>query len=236
LARFSKTTAFLRSDYKAMIRAIPSNTATRQLTQCSHALILTFVGACLVVHIAQPSFNPVDVAVSYYMNGQLGWVLRAGLVALGSGSLLLVAAMYRTFHGRAPRRWLLLLGAWGIGCVLGGVFPPDAYGSWGRPPSLSGTLHAIAAMVAFVAFPVSAVGLSRLYASVVDTRLPHPRQVAALCAAVTLLFFACLAPVFQHRAPYALGLVERVALALHVCWLLLAGRDLRNLAGLGRRV
>lgn len=205
------------------------------MTRWSSVLILTFVMASSVVHIAQPSFNPVDVALSYYINGHLGWALAAGLVALGVGSLLLVAATYGTFGGRVPRRWLVLLGLWGVGCVLGGLFPPDVFGEWNRPPSLSGAVHGIAAITAFLAFPVAAVCLSRLYVSPAGSPLSLPGQVAALCAAMTVFLFVCLTPAFQNRPPYALGFVERIALGCNVCWLLLANRAVRNTAAAQER-
>ena len=44
-----------------------------------------FVTSVAVMHVVQPELPPVDVAVSYYLNGRWGWLLAAGLVALGIG-------------------------------------------------------------------------------------------------------------------------------------------------------
>ncbi len=206
----------------------PSKQALHSLTYWSSALILSFAVTSAGVHFAQPSVDPIDVALSYYMNGRLGWLLAAGLVALGAGSLLLVAATYGKFGSGSPRQWLVLLATWGLGCVLCGLFPPDAFGEWNRPLSLSGEVHGIAAMVAFVAFPIAAVCLSKLYESRTGGQHSLPGRVATLCAALTVLFFVCLAPVFRNRPPYALGLVERAALGSYVVWLLVANRAKRN--------
>jgi hypothetical protein len=192
------------------------------LTYCSSFLTLVFAVTSTAVHFAQPGFNPVDVALSFYLNGYMGWILATGLVALGTGSLFFVAAMYTTLGGEAPRTWVGVLSAWGLACVFGGLFPPDPYGHWDRPPSLSGAIHGIAAIVAFLSFPIAAVYLSKFCGSATASR------AATLCAGLTVLFFVCLAPVFLNRPPYALGLVERAALGAYILWLLIANRALRN--------
>ena len=85
-------------------------------------------------------------------------------------------------------------------------------------------IHGVVAMVALLAFSPAAWLLSRRLG-----RLPHQRldtrvleSLAILCALCLLVFFVCLMPVFENRAPYALGFVERVLLALDVAWLVTA--------------
>ncbi|MDX2153692.1 MAG: DUF998 domain-containing protein [Bryobacteraceae bacterium] len=195
-------------------------------TRCSFVLILLFVAASVAVHPAQPSFDPIDVALSYYMNGALGWLLGVGLISLGAGSLLLGVALRADRREGVSIAGLMLLGVWAVGCVIGGLFPPDPYGQWSRPPSTSGLVHGVAAMAAFVCFPGAAIALSRK----LSVRL---QWVAGVCALMTVLLFLCLAPVFQHRPPYAFGLVERVALGCDVGWLLMA--NITGLLGRGRR-
>ena len=169
-------------------------------------LILAFVVACGVLHVADRSLSPVDHAVSFYMNGPAGWVLSLGLFELGLGSLGIA-------RGSASRVGTVLLASWSAGCIVAGVFPPDPMGHWERPPSFSGMMHGIAAMVAFTSFPVAALVLS-------SSRLL--KVLATSSAAATVLFFVCLAPAFWNRPPYLLGAVERLVLALYVAWLLLA--------------
>ena len=189
-----------------------------------------FVVTLVAMHVVQPELSPVDVAVSYYMNGRWGWVLGAGLIALGLGSISLAAAIRRAAPAAAGAGfWLLAI--WGTGAVLGGIFPPDPYGHWDRPPSFSGMAHGMSAMVAFVAFPPAAWLLSRRLSS---NSPPGTRTwialttLAAACAVSLIAFFACLAPVFQNRAPYALGLVERVLIAAYVAWLVTAAVSVRQ--------
>src|SRR5262245_52131379 len=37
--------------------------------------VVFFVICCVFMHFIQPDLSPVHAAVSYYMNGRLGWVL-----------------------------------------------------------------------------------------------------------------------------------------------------------------
>jgi hypothetical protein len=113
---------------------------------------------------------------------------------------------------------LWLLSAWGIGAIVGGIFPPDPPGHWDEPSSLSGMIHGIAAMIAFVAFPPGAWLLSRSFVT---------RALAIGCALTLVVFFVCLAPVFSNRPPYALGLIERLLLLLYVAWLAAFGIAVR---------
>jgi hypothetical protein len=188
----------------------------------SCALIGLFVLASVAVHIAQPRFDPFDVALSFYMNGAWGWFLRLGLIGLGAGSALLGVAIHTAAAGQTSRPSLILLRLWAAGCVVGGIFPPDSFGQWSRPPSPSGVAHSMAAMVAFGSFPFAALSLSR-YRTLSGSRYGAAlRGVAVVCAAMTLLLLLCLAPAYRHHPPYALGFVERIVLIGYVSWLLLA--------------
>jgi hypothetical membrane protein len=110
----------------------------------------------------------------------------------------------------------MFLSLWSLSAITGGIFPPDPYGQWDQPPSTSAIIHSFAAMIAFVTFPIAAVLLSKQDAAL--------RALAWLSALSIVVFFATLMPVFQNRPPYGLGLAERVALGLFVCWLVTFAR------------
>lgn len=179
--------------------------------------IAIFVCCCLFMHFVQPELSPVDDAVSYYMNGSFGWVLGFGLICLGVGSLIIAYGLGVTEN----RMGFLLLVIWGVGVIVGGVFPPDPRGQWSKPPSVSGMIHGGAAMVAFLVFPFAAWLLSK--------RLGRFAKAFALMSGACLIaFIACLAPVFTHHAPHMLGLMERILLLVYVSWLLTACFKVRN--------
>jgi hypothetical protein len=197
-----------------------STSATSPWVYLSFAGPALFVLATLLMHAVQ-DLSPINDALSYYMNGELGWVFGLGLVALGAGSIALLAAITRSLDASRTKtgRWALAL--WGVGAAIGGIFPPDPMGHWHEPPSMSGLIHGSVAMAAFLALPVAALKLSGILASfsgsAVMKRVLTGTAVASL---VTLLiFFACLAPVFSNRPPFLLGLVERILLAFYVAWL-----------------
>ena len=193
-------------------------------------LVLSFGVCSAVMHVVQPDLNPIDEAMSYYMNGRLGWMFGLGLVAFGTGSLCIAYALHVLLA--STKQWFgsVLFALWGSGAVIGGLFPPDPRGHWDEPPSLSGMVHGSAAMVAFIAFPVAAVLLSRRITSSPvafgRTRLLSP--VAWLGAASLCAFFLCLAPaILANRPPYVLGLVERVLVIIYMIWIIAAGSGVK---------
>jgi hypothetical protein len=177
--------------------------------------------AIVLMHVVQPDMDPADVAVSYYMNGRLGWVLGLGLVVLGIGSLALAAGIRALLGDARPRAGLWLFALWAIGAIIGGIFPPDPYGQWDRPPSVPGMIHGVAGIVAFLAFSPGAWLLSKAVSTWTANGAPARMlaPLAGLSLLVLLLLFVCMAPVFADRPPFALGLVERVLLALNLGWI-----------------
>lgn len=169
------------------------------------------------MHFIQPDLSPIDDVLSYYMNGRHGWILGLGLIAIGVGSLLLTKGMHTVISPRKARVALFLLALWGVGAVVGGIFPPDPRGHWDEPPSLSGMLHGVAAMVALLAFPPGALLMSRIIGSGRSLM-----WLAMLSALSLVVFFFCLAPVFSNRPPYFLGLIERLLLGFYAAWLVAA--------------
>ena len=176
---------------------------------------------------AAPVLDPREAAVSYYVHGRLGWLLTAGLAALGLASLALVVRLARAVpHARAG---LWLLGAWAVGVLAGAVFPADPAGRWGEPPSMAGMIHGNAALLAFAALPIAALLLSKGF----GPQAPALRGLALAATASLVLFAASLAPVFVRPGPpVLLGASERLLLALYVAWLAAAGAALPD----GRRV
>ena len=168
-------------------------------------LLGAFIAICAAMHVVQPDLNPVAVAVSFYMNGYLGRLMGMGIVCMGIGSLVLAARV-----PRISRAGVALFGIWGIAVILAGIFPPDPMGHWDRPPTTSGLVHGVAAMIAFPAFAAASVLLSSSGTL---------RVLAWLSVTWLVLFFVSLAPAFINRPPYLLGLTERVLLAVYLAWM-----------------
>ena len=188
--------------------------------------VAVFVVAVLALHILQPSLDPRDEAVSYYVHGPFGWLLTVGLIAMGVGSLSLVFGLVGALGGRWARTGRWLVGVWGAGVLLGGVFRADPPGHWSEPPSLAGMIHGNAAMLAFVALPLGALCLASAFRH--DERWRREARVLlslAVAAGISLvLFMASLVPVFVRPGPpILLGVSERVLLTVYAGWLVVVG-------------
>jgi hypothetical protein len=176
----------------------------------------------LALHYLQPELKPLDEAMSYYVYGRQGWLLTLGLFSLGVGSLVLTIVLAWGPAATVSRGGLLCLAIWSAGVLFGAAFAADPPGRWDKPPSISGSIHGIAAMVALVSFPVAAVLLSRGFRS--DSRWIGRSRILGTLAIASgvslLLFFASLAPVFVRPGPpILLGLTERLLFAVYLAWL-----------------
>ena len=199
-----------------------SSTAIRWLAWLGLGGIIVFVAAVVGLHGLQPELSPMNDAVSYYVHGAYGWLTTVGLIALGIGSLALTFAVAVGVRGRGGYIGAAALAMWGVGGLAAGIFSADPPGNWDQPPSLSGAVHGLAAMIAIAAFPLAAVLLTRNLSR--DHRWQRFRgTLLALAAAVVLSFIAfvgSLLPVFVSPGPPVwLGLTERVMLAVYVAWL-----------------
>lgn len=118
-----------------------------------------FILVALVQVLTRPGFDLNRDAISLLTLGDLGWIQRANFVI--SGLLILACAfgIRRALHSRRGGTWgALLLGCYGVGLVIAGLFTPDP--SFGFPPgapagmapsmSWHDLLHTIAFFGAFI--------------------------------------------------------------------------------------
>jgi hypothetical protein len=195
---------------------------SRALAYVTLGGVVLFVATTAALHWLQPGLNPLTEAVSYYVHGVGGWLLTIGLLSLGLGSLALTIALCGEIGGRGSRAGLWCLAVWSVGAILGGAFAADPAGNWDKPPSMSGSIHGGAAMIAFITFPIAAMLLSRaLRANMRWTAFSGVLLLIAKVSAVSLVVFMCsLAPVFVRPGPpILLGVTERIALAVYAIWL-----------------
>lgn len=123
------------------------------------AAVLTgcvLVAALHVLHHAD--VDPVRRTISEYALGPTKWLfdLAVLLVATGSGVLFGVLVHSRTVRPLSPAAFG---GAgWTLGLLAVVVFPKT---DWSIGPSLAGTIHRYASVVAFVALPVAVLAAAR---------------------------------------------------------------------------
>ena len=202
---------------------------TRSLAYAALTGTACFVLAFLALHFVQPELSPLNEAMSYYVHGTHGWLVTVALLAIGFGSLALIIGLARFVDVRTARVGLVFLTIWSIGAILGGAFSADPPGNWDRPPSLSGAIHGIAAIIAITAFPPAAILIARSLRRNWQTgRVGSLVSVLAVTSVVSFIaFIGSLVPVFVRPGPPVLfGLTERILLAVYAAWLCAAAVEL----------
>jgi hypothetical protein len=195
------------------------------MARCSAVVGLTgiasFVVAVLALHFLQPELSPLDEAMSYYVHGSQGWLIRVALVAVGFGSMALMIGVAQSAVGALRRFGASMLAVWSVGAIVGGVFAADPRGQWDKPPSVAGAIHGIAAVIAITALPIAATSLSYGFGE----SKPHDRNrntaVLAAATAVAYIAFMCsLIPVMiRPGPPVLLGLSQRILFVVYLAWL-----------------
>ncbi|GII32350.1 DUF998 domain-containing protein [Planotetraspora mira] len=196
--------------------------------------VLAGLGACAVAFavsdVVNREMSPVAEVVSRFVNTHAGWLVTVGMYGLALASAVFTVGVART---RASRTGSWLFGIWSAGLLLAAVFPADPPGRW-DDPSVSETIHGLAAWVALLAFLAAAVLLTRRW-----RREPGmPGALTAVTAAVVLgmiLFVITMVDVMGARAlPSVIGLTERIVLAADVAWIAVATIGLTRSGGARR--
>ncbi|GAA1350993.1 DUF998 domain-containing protein [Saccharothrix algeriensis] len=96
--------------------------------------------------------------ISEYALGPQRWVFDTAVGLLAAGSLAILAVLVRGGITRWGSPGSLAFAAWSAGLALVVVFPKH---DWSVGPSLSGDIHRVGSLVAFLSLPVAAVLLAR---------------------------------------------------------------------------
>ncbi|GAA3470515.1 DUF998 domain-containing protein [Nonomuraea roseola] len=181
-------------------------------------MVLAGVGvgaaAFTISDVVNREMSPVGETVSRFVNTGAGWLVPLGLaaVALAAAALTVAAA-----HTGASRAGTWLLGIWSAGVLVAAIFPADPPGRWDNP-SVSETVHGLAAWAAFLAFMIAAVLLTKTWPR--DALLTGTTIVVV---AGMILFVVTLVDVMIARSlPPVVGLTERIAIAANLAWMALA--------------
>jgi hypothetical protein len=151
-----------------------SERKTSSLTQC---LLLCgaiagplFIFTVLVQDYTRPGFDPRSVQLSLLSLGDWGWVQIVNFALAGVLNLLYAVGIWRRLHtGRAGTWGPILIGAYGLGLLLGGIFtddpangfPPGALASTG--PSWHRDIHDLAGLLIFFALTAALGVFARFF-------------------------------------------------------------------------
>ena len=186
----------------------------------------TFVLLIALLHFIRPDHNPLSQALSEYANGPYGMLLSAALFALALGSNTIVLMLLQVSpRSRASQVGLGLLMIWGIGAFLAGAFPLD-------PPdaerTLSGTIHVLASMTAFVAV-IAGINVLSMSGAIRVPSESYPRIAKGLGHASATLFVILFALIPAGWG----GLGQRVLVALILFWFTLTAMHVAATADAG---
>lgn len=124
----------------------------------SAAVLLTvvLVGA-LDVHRLVTSVG-LRRTISEYALGPQRWVFDTAVLLLALGSVAILAVLVRRDLTRWTAPGAVALLAWAAGLALVVAFPKH---DWAVGPSMSGNVHRVGSLVAFISLPVAVVLLAR---------------------------------------------------------------------------
>ncbi len=187
--------------------------------------IVVAVVAVGALHVLPPSdrLDPWRRTISEYALLDNGWVFNGAVLLIAAGSAGAVAALLLTGLLRPASFAFAGLALWSAGMVGVVVFPKH---NWAVGPSMSGDLHRVASLVAFVALPIGAVALGRAWRRHEVWRrwawATLALGVASMLAFSPLLYAIASAPFTGVRwwRVFPLGAVERALVLTEVATVL----------------
>jgi Protein of unknown function (DUF998) len=119
-------------------------------------LSVVLVGA---LHVVATGVDPVRRTISEYALGENRFMFDAGVLGLSVGSALVLLALVRAGLLRWPSHGAVALGTWSAALVVVVAFEKT---DWAAGPSVGGTIHRYASLVAYLSVPpVAALALGR---------------------------------------------------------------------------
>jgi hypothetical membrane protein len=202
---------------------------TRALLACGVVAGPLFLAVALLQALTRDGFDLGRHPLSLLSLGESGWIQIANFVVAGLLSVAFAVGLRRVLHpGRGGTWGPLLVGAYGVGLIGGGVFiadpgagfPPGAPA--GAPEQLSwhGILHDAAHVLAFLSLIAACFVLARRFAAL------GQRGWATYCLATGVALLGLMA--WPDRDTVLVQLA--VAIVLGWAWMsVLAARLLRDL-------
>jgi len=202
------------------------SSSTRQAKQVARIATIAVVGiayfliAVVALHFLRPDYDPVSRFVSEYAVGSYGLLMTSAFFGLSLGSLALVIGLSQGVP-RSGRSWigLVLLGIWGVGVLIAGIFPTDLRGA---PETISGNIHNLASLLSFLSLIAATILLSRRFKQ--DERWrPFHRSSLIL----SLVILATFIGFFLTGGTEFVGFSQRIFIVAFLIWLLLTAARLR---------
>lgn len=199
---------------------------TRTLLTAGAAAGPFFYASVVVQMLTRPGFDIRRHPLSLLSLGDWGWVQVATFILTGVGAIAFALGVRRALgDGRSSRWGPALLGLWGVGMILAGVFPADP--SLGFPPgtpagtpdhmSWHSTLHGVGFVTAFSSLVAACGVFARRFAGlgrrgwvtysvatavctpiIVTLGMTHPTAAALPFAAAGVVAFGWVSALALH--------------------------------------
>jgi hypothetical membrane protein len=204
--------------------ADPAVRVTRSLAGYGVIAGPVYVGVSLAQALTRDGFDLGRHAWSQLAIGDWGWIQTANLVATGLMSIAFSVALRRTFAGaRGGRAVPVLVGGFGAGVLLAGLFPADPAGGFpvGMPtpavPTWHGMLHLLTSGVGFLALAAAMVVMAVRYAA------EHRRARATFSVVAAVALVGGFGTIASGSAVGVAAFTTGIVTAL--TWLTLLGLD-----------
>jgi hypothetical protein len=200
---------------------------TRALLACGVVAGPLFIVVGLLQLLTRDGFDPSRHPLSLLSLGDLGWIQIANFVVAGLLFVASAVGMRRVLHpGRGATWGPLLIGVYGAGLIMGGVFVADPALGFppgtpeGTPDQLSwhGAVHTVAPVLASLALIAACLVFARRFAA------NGQRGWVACCLAIAVIDLAP-GPLSNHDLFFV---VLGVAAALGLGWVSVMAARLLN--------
>jgi hypothetical membrane protein len=207
--------------------------STEFLLLCRVIGPLLFIVVLLIEGATRPGYSAWRTDGSYLALSDQGWEQIANFIVCGALCIAFAVGLRRVWRtGRASLWGPLLVGLFGLGLVIAGVFVTDP--GQGYPPGAPltggeqtwhGWIHGINALLFFlVALPASCFVLARRFVAEPQNRRwgTYSWMVGALILVISLPINTFVVPFAEYAGlPVIEGLIQRVEIIVGWTWLAL---------------
>ncbi len=197
-----------------------------------------FVLVLLIEGATRPGYNAWQTDGSYLALSNQGWEQIANFIVCGSLCIAFAVGLRRMWRtGRASVWGPLLIGLFGLGLLIAGVFVTDPGGGYppgapvnGTPQTWHGWVHGINGLLLFnVVLPAACFVLARRFAADPQHRrwATYSWLTGALILVISLPISTIILPFAENAGlPVVDGLIQRVLISMGWVWLALTALQL----------
>ncbi|HEX6479059.1 MAG TPA: DUF998 domain-containing protein [Ktedonobacteraceae bacterium] len=219
------------------MRGLKKIASTEFLLLCGVIGPLLFILVFLIEGATRPGYSAWRTDVSYLALSNQGWEQIANFIVCGSLCIAFAVGLRRVWRtGRASVWGPLLIGLFGLGLLIAGVFVTDPGGGYppgaplnGSPQTWHGWVHGLNGAVFFlVVLPAACFVLARRFAADPQHRrwATYSWMTGALILLISIISTIALPFAVYAGFPVLDGLFQRVEIIMGWVWMALTALQL----------